>query len=167
MEIARKEGAFSKDDLSYCELLCDMAGSAVENAKLYGELQSTLGQYRSLIERLPAVTYLDDLGTGASEFVSPQIEELFGITPEEWLSSPDAWLKTVHPEDRERAREGYAAAQAAREPFRDEYRVVSADGVVRWVVDQTVILPDHRRPPCAHPGHDFRHHQQQARRAAT
>ena len=106
MEIARTDGAFSKDDVSYCQLLCDMAGSAVQNARLHGELQSTLAQYQSLIERLPAVTYVDDLETGASQFVSPQIEELFGITQEEWLSSPDAWLTTVHPDDRERARRG-------------------------------------------------------------
>ena len=93
MEIARGSGAFSADDVSYCQLLCDMAGSAVENAKLYGELQATLTQYRSLIERLPAITYLDDLETGESQFVSPQSTELFGITPEEWMASPDAWLE--------------------------------------------------------------------------
>ena len=86
MEIARREGAFTEVDVSYCELLCDMAGSAVKNAKLHGELRGTLAQYKSLIERLPAITYLDDLETGASEFVSPQIEELFGITPEKWLA---------------------------------------------------------------------------------
>jgi diguanylate cyclase (GGDEF)-like protein/PAS domain S-box-containing protein len=141
MEIARAEGAFSDDDLSYCELVCDMAGSAVENANLHDELRSTLAQYRSLIERLPAVTYVDDLGTGASEFVSPQIEEMFGMTQAEWLSSSDAWLASVHPDDRERAAKGYAAALETRQPFRDEYRVVSSDGAVRWVVDQMVILP--------------------------
>ena len=113
MEIARVEGSFSEDDVSYCQLLCDMAGSAIENAKLHGELTSTLAQYRSLIERLPAVTYLDDLETGASQFVSPQVEALFGITPEEWLASPDAWLANVHPDDRERAGEAFAEATQA------------------------------------------------------
>jgi len=141
MEIARREGAFTEVDVSYCELLCDMAGSAVKNAKLHGELRGTLAQYKSLIERLPAITYVDDLDTGTSKFVSPQIEELFGITQEEWLASADAWLTTVHPDDREGARQGYNAAQKAQQPFRDEYRVVSPDGVVHWVVDQTVILP--------------------------
>ncbi len=142
MEIARAEGTFSKDDVSYCQLLCDMAGSVVANANLHDELRSTLAQYQSLIERLPAVTYVDYLGPGGSAFVSPQVEELFGMTQEEWLGSADAWLNAVHPGDRERARAGYEASQETQEPFRDEYRIVSADGVVRWVVDQTVILPD-------------------------
>src|SRR4051794_20241106 len=96
MYLARHEGAFSQDDLVYSQLLSDIAGSAIENARLYGELQSTLTQYRSLIERLPAVTYLDDLDTGETQYVSPQISELFGITPDEWKASPDAWLRTVH-----------------------------------------------------------------------
>ncbi|HMJ96301.1 MAG TPA: EAL domain-containing protein, partial [Thermoleophilaceae bacterium] len=141
MEIARADGPFSKDDVSYCQLLCDMAGSAVQNAKLHGELRSTLAQYQSLIERLPAITYVDDLATGASQFVSPQVEELFGITQEEWLANPDAWLANVHPDDREGAGNAFAAARDAQQPVRQEYRVVSADGAVRWVLDQTVLLP--------------------------
>ena len=141
MEIARVGGDFTEEDLAYCQLLCDMVGSAIENAKLHGELQSTLNQYRSLIERLPAVTYLDDFETGETEFVSPQIVDLFGITPDEWKASPDAWLGPVHPDDRDRVQAAFVGAIEAREPFRAEYRVRSPDGLVRWVVDQTVILP--------------------------
>jgi PAS domain S-box-containing protein len=114
---------------------------ARENAALQGELQSTLTAYRSLIERLPAVTYLDDFETGDTEFISPQVTALFGVTPEQWMADPDAWLGPIHPDDRDRVSEAYVAAIAAREPLRVEYRVLSPDGVVRWVVDQTVILP--------------------------
>jgi diguanylate cyclase (GGDEF)-like protein/PAS domain S-box-containing protein len=141
MYVARLSGAFSDDDLVYCQLLSDMAGSAIENARLYGRLQSTVTQYRSLIERLPAVTYLDDLETGETQYVSPQITDLFGLTPDEWKASPDAWLEPVHPDDRERAGAAFVEAIAAGEPFHAEYRVLSPDGVVRWVVDRTVVLP--------------------------
>ena len=114
MEVARRSGAFSADDVSYCQLLCDMAGSAVENAKLDGELEATLTQYQSLIERLPAVTYLDDLETGESQFVSPQIVELFGITPEEWMATPTPGCAAVHPDDRDRVEQAFATAMEAR-----------------------------------------------------
>ena len=141
MYLARLEGAFSEDDLVYSQLLSDIAGSAIENASLYSELQSTLTQYRSLIERLPAVTYLDDLDTGETQYVSPQITDLFGITSDEWKATPDAWLQAVHPDDRELARTEFEQANESGAPFRLEYRVVSPDGDVRWVVDRTVILP--------------------------
>jgi diguanylate cyclase (GGDEF)-like protein/PAS domain S-box-containing protein len=141
MYLARLEGSFDDDDLVYCQLLSDMAGSAIENAKLYGELQSTVTQYRSLIERLPAVTYLDDLETGETQYISPQTTGLFGITPEEWKSSPDAWLRAVHPDDRERTRAAFTEATDSGKEFHAEYRVLSPDGAVRWVVDRTEILP--------------------------
>ena len=118
-----------------------MAGSAVENANLHRELQATLTEYQSLIEQLPAVTYLDDLQTGETQFVSPQIMELFGVTPEEWKASPDAWLTPVHPDDRERVEAAFNAAMEARRPFMPSIASLSPDGVVRWVVDRTVILP--------------------------
>jgi diguanylate cyclase (GGDEF)-like protein/PAS domain S-box-containing protein len=142
MYLARREGSFNEDDLVYCQLLSDMAGSAIENANLYAELQSTVTQYRSLIERLPAVTYLDDLETGETRYISPQITELFGITPDEWKSSPDAWLRPIHPDDRERVEAAYTEALETGREFNEEYRVLAPDGVVRWVVDRTVILPD-------------------------
>jgi diguanylate cyclase (GGDEF)-like protein/PAS domain S-box-containing protein len=141
MYLARREGDFDADDLVYCQLLSDLAGSAIENARLYGELQSTVTQYRSLIERLPAATYLDYLETGETRYVSPQIAELFGITPEQWMASPDAWLQAVHPDDRDRAAAAFSESVKAGEPFHTEYRVVSPDGTVRWVVDRTEILP--------------------------
>ena len=141
MYVARLSEAFDEDDLVYCQLLSDMAGSAIENAQLYGELQSTVTQYRSLIERLPAVTYLDNLETGETQYISPQITDLFGITPDEWKASPDAWLGPVHPDDRERAGSAFFGAMEAGRPFSAEYRVISPDGAVRWVLDRTVILP--------------------------
>ena len=73
--------------------------------------------------------------------MSPQIANLFGITPEEWKASPEAWLKAVHPDDREQARVAFDEANEKRAPFHLEYRVVSPEGDVRWVVDRTVILP--------------------------
>jgi diguanylate cyclase (GGDEF)-like protein/PAS domain S-box-containing protein len=141
MYVARLNGNFDEDDLVYCQLLSDMAGSAIENAKLYAELRSTVTQYRSLIERLPAVTYLDDLETGETQYISPQITDLFGITPDEWKASPDAWLEAVHPDDRERAGAAFSEAMQEGQPFHAEYRVLSPDGAARWVLDRTVILP--------------------------
>ena len=128
-----------------------MAGSAIENAKLYGELQSTLTQYRSLIERLPAVTYLDDLETGETQYVSPQITDLFGITPEEWKASPDAWLE-ARPPGRPRAAPGPRSPRRTRRAQQFHASTASSrPTAVRWVVDRTVILPARRRPAARSP----------------
>ncbi len=60
--------------------------------------------YRRLVERLPAIVYASELGeNGRWRYVSPQVEDILGYTPEEWLADPELWAKLLHPEDRERA----------------------------------------------------------------
>src|SRR3954471_22103156 len=60
--------------------------------------------YRRLVERLPAIVYAAELGeNGRWRYVSPQVEEITGYSPEEWLADPGLWARLVHPEDRERA----------------------------------------------------------------
>src|SRR5437764_10098575 len=60
--------------------------------------------YRSLVERLPAIVYSAELGErGRWTYVSPQIEEILGFTPEEWVGDPGLWAKQLHPDDRSRA----------------------------------------------------------------
>ncbi len=60
--------------------------------------------YRHLVERLPAIVYTSELGEhGRWRYVSPQVEEILGYSPEDWKSDPGLWAKLLHPEDRERA----------------------------------------------------------------
>jgi PAS domain S-box-containing protein len=48
------------------------------------------------------------------------------------LRSFDAWVRALHPDDRERIMQ---AAERRRKGFREEYRLVSPDGVVRHFLD--------------------------------
>ncbi len=67
--------------------------------------------------------------------VSANWRRLFGIAPEAEVAF-ETWCNALHPEDRERAvRELNAASEQHRE-FNTEYRVLRADGTVRWIVDR-------------------------------
>ncbi|WP_175577708.1 sensor domain-containing protein [Mongoliimonas terrestris] len=52
----------------------------------------------------------------------------------------DGWLQSVHPDDRERARQTCRAAMAAGTPYTNEYRLWHVSGTWRWVVDRVVPL---------------------------
>jgi two-component system, cell cycle sensor histidine kinase and response regulator CckA len=110
-------------------------------------------RYRTLIEQLPLVTYVNELRPKSQAvFVSPQIEELYGYPIEQWLAGPELWDEVVHPEDLEQV---VAAEQAARDqgkPFEMEYRIVRADGTVRWVLDLMETVRDSHGVPMLEQG---------------
>ena len=51
-------------------------------------------RFRSLVEDLPAVTYIADfVDSFTLSYISPQLEELFGYAPECWIADANAWVK--------------------------------------------------------------------------
>jgi PAS domain S-box-containing protein len=108
------------------------------------ELRSAELRFRTLAERLPAVTYIEIADErGITLFVSPQIETILGIPPEEWIAGDMAiWLEAVHPDDRERALAQLMSAYERREPYSSEYRMIARDGSIVHVRDEGLILPD-------------------------
>src|ERR1700742_5311294 len=54
-----------------------------------------------LIDRLPVIVYASELGeNGRWRYVSPQVEEILGFTPEDFLRDAGLWARQVHPDDR-------------------------------------------------------------------
>ena len=105
-------------------------------------------RYRTLVEQIPAVTYVDAVDEeGSTTYVSPQVEDLLGYPPEDYLSSPGFWKGLLHPDDRARVLGEHARATATGEPFRMEYRFVARDGRVVWVRDEAVLVCDEEGRP--------------------
>ena len=104
-------------------------------------------RYRSLVEHLPLVTYVRSLSLGHGNlYVSPQVEEMLGTPPEEWLVS-DLLERVVHPDDRVRVLASAERLRATGESTSEEYRIVRPDGRIVWVLDETrVIVDDAGRP---------------------
>jgi PAS domain S-box-containing protein len=114
-------------------------------------LRSSELKYRSLVERIPAVTYIEAPDAGEPEwnllYVSPQVEDLLGYTPEEWTSDPSLWERVLHPEDREYALAEDVRTEATGEPFNIESRLITRDGLVVWVRDDAVLVRDEEGMP--------------------
>ena len=105
-------------------------------------------KYRSLVEHIPAVVYLDPVDEDSSSiYVSPQVRDLLGIEPQEWLENPYVWRDHVHPEDFDRAWEEYEDAYNAHAPLSHEYRMVHEDGTIRWVLEQAFPIDDEAGNP--------------------
>jgi diguanylate cyclase (GGDEF)-like protein/PAS domain S-box-containing protein len=97
---------------------------------------------RSLIEQLPAVSYVARPGTGEPIYISPQLEALFGWKVADWIRGVGRWAEQIHPDDRAETLRSYSEAVAAGRPFEHEYRLIDADGRARWVWDMAVTVAD-------------------------
>ncbi|HKZ76277.1 MAG TPA: EAL domain-containing protein [Actinomycetota bacterium] len=112
------------------------------------ELNEANARYRALVEQIPAIVYTDVVDESMSTtYVSPQIEELLGITPEEYIADPDLWFKQLHPEDKDAALSAYLHGREVGEPFTFEYRLMTRDDRVVWFRDSAVVIHDGRGNP--------------------
>jgi diguanylate cyclase (GGDEF)-like protein/PAS domain S-box-containing protein len=116
------------------------------------EISSAGDDYRRLVERLPAIVYSCEMGEhGRWRYVSPQVDEILGYSPEEWMADPGLWAKCLHPDDRERALEQEthkAASEGGGPPI--DYRMITREGKVVWILDEAVLEPDGAGTPVWH-----------------
>ena len=109
---------------------------AAERARTETEIK-----YRALIEQVAAVSYIAELGVhGVWLYVSPQVETIFGYTPNEWLSQSDQWTQFIPAEDHPIIHAAEEACVSARR-FQAEYRITRKDGQIIWVSDTAVVVP--------------------------
>ncbi len=104
-------------------------------------LESSESRLRALVEQMPAAAYVHDMD-GRSQFIGPQVEPLLGYPRSRWAEDPHFWRMFVHPDDRDQVLPEYARRMAAGQPYEQEYRVLRADGEVRWIHDTAVVLRD-------------------------
>ncbi len=76
------------------------------------------------------------------EYVSPNVEQLFGYTPESLCRGDPPYAELVHEDDLDRViREVKEGSEGSKNRFHHEpYRMVTRSGDVRWVLDYTQIL---------------------------
>jgi PAS domain S-box-containing protein len=108
----------------------------------------TEAKYRALVEQLPAVVYLGEYGEqGDWLYISPQIERVHGLTPQEWLAHPGPQGTFTHPDDLPAVREGEDRSFRTGEPFHAEYRLRRKDGRWIWILDEAApVLDEQGRP---------------------
>jgi PAS domain S-box-containing protein len=147
----RKDGSEVPVEISLSPLDTD-AGRLViatvrdvtERKKSEARLRRAEARFQSLVENIPAVTFMAALTEGAVNelYVSPQIEALLGFTAREWLEDPVLWYRQLHPDDRARWNTEFAPTVAFGRPFSSVYRFVARDGRVVWVRGEARVEKD-------------------------
>jgi PAS domain S-box-containing protein len=121
----------------------NMLGAAIERERNARRLAEAERRYQAIVEHIPAAIYVDAPDDSLDTlYISPQIENITGISPQEWRSGRNAWLAAVDPADVEEVRRTYVEAIEREEPWVGEYRMRTRDGRTIWVHDETTIVRD-------------------------
>jgi PAS domain S-box-containing protein len=153
--VKRKDGSIFYADISAFTIafggktyLGGIFRDITERKKAREEIQQAEAKYRTLVEQIPAVTYISALDKASTTiYVSPQIQQLFGFSQQQYTVDHDLWLRQLHPDDRHRVLKSLSQSQKGKQPFNCEYRMLGKDGRVVWCRDEAVVVRDSSGKP--------------------
>ncbi|BAY11512.1 PAS domain-containing protein [Calothrix sp. NIES-2098] len=149
--------------------------AAIENMQLRNQLQQALQQVQDeLAERKRTEKILQDnqqslrlaleaarMGTWDWNILTNQIqwssnlEALFGFAPGEFDGTYATFISRIHPDDRDRVLESINAAITTGADYKIEFRVLYANGDVRWALSQGKVFYDQTGQPVRMAGVDL------------
>ncbi|HML75780.1 MAG TPA: PAS domain S-box protein [Anaerohalosphaeraceae bacterium] len=90
-------------------------------------------RFRLMAQASKDVFWVSTPGIGQMLYISPAYETLWGKTRKSLYRNPKTFLDSVHPDDREKLIAGIQGHAQGQWDY--EYRILQADGSVRWVHD--------------------------------
>jgi|GEM_PF-1357888 PAS domain S-box-containing protein len=132
---------FAAGELSQLARSFDQMAAALQERDT--KLRQAEAQYRMLVEQIPAITYVVSLENPTETlYISPQVENILGYAPQEWMSQKGIWGSHLHPDDRFRVLDEYHKMVNEGIPYRLEYRLYNRHGEIRWIQDAGNIVKD-------------------------
>lgn len=126
---------------------------AIERARLHEQeraarvaAETAAEQLRLALEAGHMGTWHYTIGTGEVKW-SPGLEAIHGYAPGGFPGTFEAFRNEIHPDDRERVLEAIGATVEQRRDHQVEYRIVRADGSVRWVEGRGQLFCDPQGRP--------------------
>jgi len=103
---------------------------------------ASAARLRHLLTASPTVIYScrPDGDFGAT-FISQNVVEVMGLTPEQFTSESSFWASRIHPDDARRVFEGLASLRA-RGQHTHQYRFLDGQGRWRWMRDDLRLVRD-------------------------
>ncbi len=91
-------------------------------------------QFRQLAENIEQVFWMVDLEQQRFIYISPAYELIWGYSVDSVYDCPTNMLQAIHPEDYQRMLQ--AIPKQIRGDYDQEYRIIRADGEIRWIRDR-------------------------------
>lgn len=109
-------------------------------------LQASETRFQEIAQTLNQVSYVISLPSGEYLYISPAYERLWGYSCESLYQDHKSWLNRIYPDDLNYVLEGLNQLLAGQQK-RLEYRIFAANGDVRWVESESLIVKDENGNP--------------------
>ncbi len=117
----------------------DLRHEIAERKQAEEALQNSEALYRNLVETTAAAAWEIDIATKKFTYISPQIFDITGFTPEQWTDY-NFWVAHIHPDDRECAVHYCEIEVAKGLDHTFDYRMITADGRIIWLRDMVSTI---------------------------
>jgi PAS domain S-box-containing protein len=113
----------------------ELINELVESRKLLASLKESEELFRQIAENISKVFWISGPLGSRMIYVSPAYEEIWGYSRDNLFEKPLSFLDAVYPADRSKALTGLK--EQLRHQFEMEYRIIRADGEIRWIRDRS------------------------------
>jgi len=96
-----------------------------------------------LVENAPTVLWKTN-EKGHTVFISSNIKEVFGFTPEEIYTDSDKWFEKIHHDDLHKVETNFHALFGKNKKFSIEYRIKRKDGKWIWLNDISSVVHEEK-----------------------
>ncbi len=139
---------YSESDRDLLRFVSSQIALVIDRRRAEESLRASERRLSTLMHALPGVVYrCRNDGAWTYEFLSDGCAEILGYPAQALLGDKKiTGLDVIDPEDRDRVRNETDAAVREHRPYRIRYRIRTADGRQRWLLDQghAVYGPDGR-----------------------
>lgn len=130
-----------EEDRRLVELVSTVAaylGILFQRKQAEDRLRKSEERYRMLVSNIPDVIWTSD-SKGNAVFISPNVEKVYGYTPEEIYKDPHGlWFGRISPDNIETVREAFELLFSQNKEFDVEYRIQRKDGEWIWFHDRAI-----------------------------
>ena len=101
-------------------------------------IKESEAQFRTLVDNIPGIVYRSAIDADwTMQFISDNVADVSGYPASDFIDNRvRSFASLIHPDDVQLVDDTVAAALEKREPFIIDYRIVRADGDVRWVYEK-------------------------------